>query len=63
MAPSFNENEDELLIQEVQKHSAIFDMEHKDYKHLNIKENIWKEIAKVVGKTCKYFLFTTNNRK
>ncbi|CAH1960684.1 unnamed protein product [Acanthoscelides obtectus] len=47
----FNANEDDILIDEVQKYPAIFDYEHENYKNFICKENAWKKIACSVGKS------------
>ena len=41
----FTANEDELLVEELQKYPPIFDYEDQNYKNIMIKENAWKKIA------------------
>lgn len=46
----FSANDDEILIEDVQKFECIFNYESKNYKNFLIKENAWKEVAASVGK-------------
>lgn len=46
----FSEDQDEILIEELQKYPAIYDYENENYKNFIIKENGWKKIAFAVKK-------------
>ena len=37
MSPRFS-SEDEILISEISMHGALYDLEHADYKDVNIKK-------------------------
>lgn len=53
MSPRFSSEDDEILISEIRKYQALYDLEHADYKDCNMKERIWTEISKIVGKSGK----------
>jgi hypothetical protein len=49
----FLPNEDEILVEEVEKQRAIYDSsleQHKDYGYIS---KCWNNISTVVGKSCK----------
>lgn len=56
MAPKFSAFEDEKLIEEVRKYSAIYDPEQRDYKNLTIKDAIWEKIGVLLEKNGRYLL-------
>lgn len=43
----------EILISEVMKHPALWNDRHKDFKNMNVKTKLWKEIADMFGTDCK----------
>ena len=47
----FSASEDEILIQEVQKNSVLFNIGDKNYKNIILKDNIWKDISLKLGKS------------
>lgn len=49
----FNKIEDEALIELVAKNAPIYNPQNKDYKDLNIRDAIWKEISETVGRSGK----------
>ncbi|KAL1516208.1 hypothetical protein ABEB36_000127 [Hypothenemus hampei] len=40
----------EKLIEHVKKYNVLYDMSHADYKNIRIKNKVWDEIAKDMGK-------------
>lgn len=48
--------EDEQLIECVQQYPVVFDLNIKGYKDQQVKSNVWKLIAKGLGKDGKYSL-------
>lgn len=55
MSKAFSAEEDEMLIGEVSKYPQLFDHENKDFKNLEIRENIWKIISPTIRKDSKLF--------
>ena len=49
----FADEEEEVLINLISQHPAIFDCKHAHYKDQQIKENIWTEIAGALKKNSK----------
>lgn len=49
----FTKQEDEKLAESVSMYSSLYNPIHNDYKDWNIKEAIWAEISKSVGKSGK----------
>ncbi|CAH1106944.1 unnamed protein product [Psylliodes chrysocephalus] len=47
----FTVTEDELLVELVAKHPALFDLAHSLYKDQVVKENAWKEIAEALSRS------------
>lgn len=50
----FSVAEDEKLVTIVASYPCIYDSEHKDYKNVQIKGNVWKEIEQNVGRSGKW---------
>jgi predicted SprT family Zn-dependent metalloprotease len=50
---SFTPQEDDILIEEIAQHPAIYDLKHKLFKDVRAKDNIWKQIAQNVGRSGK----------
>jgi len=48
---SFSSTEDETLIGLVENNTVIFDSGHKKYKDIYFKDDIWKNISEVVGRS------------
>ncbi|KAI4455499.1 madf domain transcription factor [Holotrichia oblita] len=46
----FSVEEDEKLINTVQKHPALYDASNKIYKNQNVRDNAWDDVAGVVGR-------------
>ncbi|KAI4461696.1 madf domain transcription factor [Holotrichia oblita] len=46
----FSVEEDEKLINTVQKHPALYDASNKLYKNQNVRDNAWDDVAGVVGR-------------
>lgn len=40
----------EKLIEYVKQHDVLYNMSHADYKNVRIKNKVWDEIAKQMGK-------------
>jgi len=49
----FNKEQDKILVECVAKHPPIYNPENRDYKDLNIRDAIWKEISGNVGRSGK----------
>lgn len=49
----FSKEDDEALAENVSKHLALYNPQHQDHKDLNIKEAIWAEVSKAVGRSGK----------
>ncbi|XP_026735798.1 transcription factor Adf-1-like [Trichoplusia ni] len=47
----FSDSEEEKLINQVAHHPALYDASHKNYLNAIIKDNIWKNIGKVLNKS------------
>ncbi|KAL4127218.1 hypothetical protein QTP88_011408 [Uroleucon formosanum] len=47
----FSASEDEILIQEVQKNSILFNIRDKNYKNIILKDIFWKDISLKLGKS------------
>lgn len=47
----FSASEDEILIQEIQKNSVLYNIGDKNYKNILLKDNIWKDISLKLGKS------------
>ncbi|KAL4092190.1 hypothetical protein QTP88_026732 [Uroleucon formosanum] len=45
----FSKVEDEALVECVAKNPPIYNPQNKDYKDLNIRDAIWKNISETVG--------------
>lgn len=41
--------DEERLILLVSEYSELYDLSHKNYSNLDIKNNCWKEIGKAIG--------------
>ncbi|KAK9500827.1 hypothetical protein O3M35_002016 [Rhynocoris fuscipes] len=50
MSGKFSSEDDEILIELVRKNPALYSVKSMTYKNMVIKNNIWKEIAKTLGK-------------
>lgn len=47
---SFNAMDDERLIEVVRNYPVLYQMSDKNHKDNAVKENVWKEISRSVGK-------------
>jgi len=47
----FSKAEDEALVKCVAKNPPIYNPQNKDYKDLNIRDAIWKNISETVGRS------------
>lgn len=52
--------EDEILIECVRKYTFIYDVTDKGHADMRLLKNTWEEIAKTVGSSGKYNLFSLN---
>lgn len=50
---TLSKEEDEALAENVSKHPALYNPQNQDHKDLNIKEAIWAEVSKSVGRSGK----------
>ncbi|XP_039278511.1 uncharacterized protein LOC111048165 [Nilaparvata lugens] len=50
MPPKADDIADESLIELVKRHSALYDYQHKDFKNLHVREDLWTEIATMLDK-------------
>jgi len=41
----FTKEQDEILVECVAKHAPIYNPENRDYKDLNIRDAIWRDIS------------------
>ena len=53
MSPRFSSEDDDILIFEIRKHGTLYNLNHADYKDVNMKERIWIEISQFVEKNGK----------
>jgi len=51
---TFSAEEEEKLIEVIQKNSVIYDLAHPKYKNTIYKDEIWIDIANTIGKSGKY---------
>ncbi|KAF0731668.1 Uncharacterized protein FWK35_00032855 [Aphis craccivora] len=49
----FTKEQDEILVEFVDKHPPIYNPENRDYKDLNIRDAIWRDISGNVGQSGK----------
>jgi len=49
----FNKEQDEILVECVAKHPPIYNPQNKNFKDLNIRDAIWKDISGHVGRSGK----------
>lgn len=54
----FTKEQDEILVESVAKHPPIYNPQSKDYKDLNIRDAIWKNISCNVGRSGKQNIIT-----
>ncbi|KAL4104828.1 hypothetical protein QTP88_020104 [Uroleucon formosanum] len=47
----FSKEQDEILVECIAKHPPIYNPENRDYKDLNIRDAIWKDISGNVGRS------------
>ena len=59
MAPSFSSEEDDILVEEISKHSSLWQLSHAKYKDQRVKDNIWAEVAEKVGKPGEFDAYKT----
>ncbi|XP_050065540.1 uncharacterized protein LOC126554514 [Aphis gossypii] len=48
---SFSLEENTVLAECVSQHPCLFDLKHPEYKDLQVRENVWKEISSVLTKS------------
>ena len=53
--------DDSQLIELVREHSGLYNPKHPEYKDLNIRENVWMEIAALLKQPgeCKTFFISS----
>jgi len=51
---TFSAEEEDKLIEVIQKNSVIYDLAHPKYKYTIYKDKIWIDIASIIGKSGKY---------
>jgi len=59
---SFTHDDDAKLCELVSSYPQLYDLSHKDFKDIILKDNIWKEIATSLGKKtgkCLYNILIT----
>jgi len=56
----FSKVEDEVLIECVAKNHSVYNPQNKDYKDLNIRDAIWKDISEIVGRSGKLNIINNN---
>lgn len=52
--------EDEILIECVRKYTFIYDVTDRGHADMRLLKNAWEKIAKTVGSSGKYNLFSLN---
>lgn len=57
----FTKKEDEMLIEFVSHHVALFDMSLKQYKYILKEELMWKEIDDIINKSGRFHYITLLN--
>lgn len=48
---SWSSEDDELLIDFVRNHEAIYNIKSKEYRKTQLKQNWWREIGEILNKT------------
>lgn len=54
MSSKFSSEEDEILIDIVREHPALYQVKSRSIKDNVVKNNIWKKISETLGKNGKY---------
>lgn len=49
----FSKEQDEILIDSVSRHPALYDASQKSYKDNVVRDNIWREIAEIINRSGK----------
>lgn len=52
----FSEADDEILVEQVGKHPALYNLTHEFYKDQKTKDRTWAQIADIVGKPGKMII-------
>jgi len=52
--------DDEILIECIRKYTFIYDPTEKGHDDMRLLKNAWEEVAKSVGSSGKYNLFSLN---
>lgn len=48
---SWSSEDDEILIDFVRNHEAIYNIKSKEYRKSQLKQNLWREIGEILKKT------------
>lgn len=59
----FTKEQDEILVECVAKHPPIYNPENRDYKDLNIRDAIWRDISSNVGRSGKQNIINVDCKK
>lgn len=54
----FTATEDEKLLEEVGRNRVLYDSSLDKHKDVNFKDDIWKNISIIVGKTSRYVKYS-----